>query len=123
MKSIAVLITSSPLSNLTATSIVLIKQLIGRSDIELLGVFFYQDGALNASASVSIPADEFQSIKQWQRLNTEYQLPLHLCVTAAEKRGLSDDWQESNNILPEFTISGLGEFVTLYSAADKVIQL
>jgi len=118
-----VLITSSPLSNLTATSIVLIKQLIGRSDIELLGVFFYQDGALNASASVSIPADEFQSIKQWQRLNTEYQLPLHLCVTAAEKRGLSDDWQESNNILPEFTISGLGEFVTLYSAADKVIQL
>ncbi|QOL25006.1 sulfurtransferase complex subunit TusD [Thalassotalea sp. LPB0316] len=123
MKTIAVMITSSPLSNLTATSIALVEQLAARYDTEVIGVFFYQEGALNASASTAIPADEYQTIKQWQTLHQAHSIPLHLCITAAEKRGLSDDWQDSTNILPEFTVSGLGEFVSLYSAADQVIQL
>lgn len=117
------MITSSPLSNLTATSIALVKQMLMDDNIKLIGVFFYQDGVLNASASLSIPADEYQSVKQWQSIHCDYHLPLHLCITAAEKRGLSDEWQDTSNILPEFTVSGLGEFVSLYNTADQLIQL
>ena len=117
------MITSSPLSNLTATSIALVKQLMMNENIKLLGAFFYQDGVLNASASLSIPADEYQSVKQWQAIYRDYGLPLHLCITAAEKRGLSDEWRNMSNVLPEFTVSGLGEFVSLYKAADQLIQL
>jgi sulfur relay (sulfurtransferase) complex TusBCD TusD component (DsrE family) len=40
-----------------------------------------------------------------------------LCVTAAEKRGLTE-----SNIHSDFTISGRAEFAELTTEADKVIQ-
>jgi tRNA 2-thiouridine synthesizing protein D len=55
-------------------------------------------------------------------LHQKYQLPLHLCYTAAEKNGLSDE-KATNNIAAHFTVSGLGELVELTSAADRVVQL
>jgi len=123
LKSVAVMITTPPLSPLTATSLSIVNELVNNDAVQVTGIFFYQDGVLNASASLSMPSDELQAISQWQQLHQAHGLPLHLCITAAEKRGLSDDWQEMNIILPEFTISGLGEFVSLYSEADQVIQL
>lgn len=119
MKNLAVIVTSPPYSNLSVTALDYIETAL-QANIKLVGVFFYQDGVVHANQQVQIPSDEFQCIKQWQYLHQTYQLPLHLCVTAAEKRGLSDE--KPNNIHPIFTVSGLGELVELVNKADRLVQ-
>lgn len=121
---LALVVTTPPNSNLTTTAINLVKAALD-SGVSIIGVFFYQDGVLNAAKYLSIPSDEFQTLAQWQQLNSEYNVPLYLCITAAEKRGLSDELNnhESSNIDSAFTVSGLGELVELTSKAERVVQL
>jgi len=116
---LAVMITTPPYSNLSVTALDYIETAL-KSGVELVGVFFYQDGVLHADAHVQIASDEFQTISQWQKLHQEYKLPLYLCITAAEKRGISDDKIE--NIHSIFTVSGLGELVELSAMADRMVQ-
>jgi tRNA 2-thiouridine synthesizing protein D len=121
---LALVVTTPPNSNLTTTAINLVKAALD-SGVSVIGVFFYQDGVLNAAKYLSIPSDEFQTLAQWQQLNSEYNVPLYLCITAAEKRGLSDELNnyESSNIDSAFTVSGLGELVELTNKAERVVQL
>lgn len=119
MKELAVVITTPPYNNLSITALDYIETAL-KSGVDLVGVFFYQDGVIHANQRAQIASDEFQCIKQWQSLHQTYQLSLHLCVTAAEKRGLSDE--KPNNIDPIFTVSGLGELVELVNKADRLVQ-
>ena len=121
---LALVVTTPPHSNLTTSAINLVRAAVN-NDVEILGVFFYQDGVLNAAKNLSIPSDEYQTLIQWQALNREYSVPLYLCITAAEKRGLSDDIsnQALSNIDPAFIVSGLGELVELTSKAEREVQL
>lgn len=121
MPSIAVVVTSPPFSNLTATALNFIESALLQGT-NIIGVFFYQDGVLNANKNIAIASDEFQASEQWQKLHQTYSLPLYLCYTAAEKRGMSDD-SDTNNINEIFTVSGLGELVELSNIADRVVQL
>jgi len=119
--SLAIMVTTPPFSNLTVTAIDYIKAAIA-ADIEIIGVFFYQDGVMNANNLISIVSDEYQAIEQWQKLHAEHNINLHLCYTAAEKRGMSDEI-ETMSIDESFILSGLGELVELSSQADRVVQL
>lgn len=126
MQKLAVMVTSAPHSNLTATALDYIQTAVS-AGVEVIGVFFYQDGVLNASKHLTLPSDEFQAFPLWQKLHKENQLPLYLCISAAQKRGLSDEINESNgqntsNINDIFTVAGLGELVTLTCDADKMVQ-
>ena len=121
MNKLAVVITTPPYSNLTITALSYIEAAL-HAKIELVGVFFYQDGVLNANSKVHIASDEFQTIKRWQDLHKNYQLPLHLCITAAEKRGMTEDDDTCHLIHPAFTVSGLGELVELSTTADRLVQ-
>mgnify|MGYP005995400861 CR=1 FL=1 len=120
MNKLAVVVTTPPYSNLSVTALDYIETAL-KSGIELIGVFFYQDGVMHANQQVEIASDEFQCIKHWQLLNEKYHLPLYLCITAAEKRGLSDE--QSQNVHSIFTVSGLGELIELTNKADRVVQL
>lgn len=119
MKKLAVVVTTPPYSNLSVTALDYVETAL-KSGVELVGVFFYQDGVIHANQQALIASDEFQCINHWQALQEKYKLPLHLCVTAAEKRGLSDE--EPNNIHSNFTVSGLGELVELVNKADRLVQ-
>ncbi|MCW8863692.1 MAG: sulfurtransferase complex subunit TusD [Colwellia sp.] len=121
MKKLAVVITTPPYSNLTITALNYIEAAL-HSNINIVGVFFYQDGVLNANSKVQIASDEFQTIKRWQSLHEQYHLPLHLCITAAEKRGMPDEDGTDSLIHDAFTISGLGELVELSSTTDRLVQ-
>ncbi len=122
MQSLAIVVTTPPHSNLTVTAIDFIEAAIA-SSIKIVGVFFYQDGVLNASKHISLPSDEFNVTQCWQQLSEDKNIPLHLCISAAEKRGLSDETEHGSNIAPFFTVSGLGELVELTTMADRVVQL
>ena len=119
MNKLAVVITTPPYSNLSVTALDYIETAL-KAGVELVGVFFYQDGVMHASKNIQIASDEFQAISHWQRLHQAYKLPLHLCITAAEKRGISDE--HAQNIHSIFTVSGLGELVELSSMADRLVQ-
>jgi tRNA 2-thiouridine synthesizing protein D len=124
VKKLAFVITTPPNSNLTTTAINMITAAL-ESDIVVVGVFFYQSGVLNGSKHLAVSNDEYQAVKQWQKLYCEYNLSLHLCATAAEKHGLSDCINDSQatNVHEAFTLSGLGELVELNVKADRLIQL
>lgn len=124
VKKLAFVITTPPNSNLTATAINMVTTAL-KNGTNVVGVFFYQDGVLNGSQHLGLPNDEYQAHKRWQQLHHDYSLPLHLCATAAEKRGLSDDVSDgqANTIHQAFTLSGLGELVELNVNADRLIQL
>jgi len=122
VKSLAVVVTTPPSINLTVTALSYIEAAVD-AGYNVIGVFFYQDGVLNASKHLSIPSDEFQTVNQWHKLSKDNKIPLHLCITAAEKRGLSDDTTQGSTISDAYTISGLGELVELTAKADRVVQL
>ena len=119
VNTLAVVITTPPYSNLSVTALEYIESALN-AGVELVGVFFYQDGVMHANTNIQIASDEFQAISHWQRLHQSYNLPLHLCITAAEKRGMSDEHEK--NIHSIFTVSGLGELVELSTAADRMVQ-
>ena len=121
---LALVVTTPPNSNLTTTAVNLVKAAVEKG-VTIVGVFFYQDGVLNAAKHLSIPTDEYQTLQHWQQLNREFDVPLYLCVTAAEKRGLTDEIgkNENSNIDQAFTVSGLGELVELTCKAERVVQL
>ncbi|MEJ6475325.1 sulfurtransferase complex subunit TusD [Pseudoalteromonas piscicida] len=78
-------------------------------------IFLYQDGVYHASQELVLASDELQSTALWQRLANEA-IPLLLCVTAAEKRGVNTE-----NTAP-FTVAGLAEFAMISSKSDKWVQ-
>ncbi len=124
MNKLAVVVTTPPYSNLTITAIDYVETALN-SGVEVIGVFFYQDGAIHANKDVSVASDEYQAIQHWTRLHQQYKLPLHVCITAAEKRGIQCDDAPSTtqvNTNEIFTISGLGELVELSTRATRLVQ-
>jgi len=120
VEKLAFIVTTPPYSNLTITAIALIKTAI-EENMPIVGVFFYQDGVLNGQKLVEISSDEYQCQHQWQQLNQQHKLPLYLCSTAAEKRGVSDT-ADNNTVHSAFIMAGLGELVELCQNT-KVVQL
>ena len=121
VKTLAVVITTPPYSHLTITALNYIEAAL-TADVDVIGVFFYQDGVMHANADVSIASDEFQAIEHWQKLHQQYQLPLHICITAAEKRGIAFNSLDNEKINQAFTVSGLGELVELTTKAARLVQ-
>jgi len=121
VKTLAVVITTPPYSPLTTTAIAYVEAALV-SGIDIIGIFFYQDGVLHANNDIHIASDEYQAIEQWQRLHQEYQLPLHICITAAEKHGIACDSIDNEKVNEAFTVSGLGELVELTTKASRLVQ-
>lgn len=121
MKTLAVVITSPPYSPLTTTAISYVETALN-SGCNVVGVFFYQDASMHANKDISIASDEYQAISHWQRLHKRFNLPLHICITAAEKRGIACDSLNNDLINGAFTVSGLGELVELTTKATRLVQ-
>jgi tRNA 2-thiouridine synthesizing protein D len=121
VKTLAVVVTTPPYSHLTITALTYVEAAL-TAGINVIGVFFYQDGAMHANKNISIASDEYQAIEHWQRLQQQYQLPLHICITAAEKRGIACDSIDNEQVNEAFTVSGLGELVELTTKASRLVQ-
>lgn len=94
----------------------------------LVGVFFYQDGVLNANDLVSPASDEVNLPVLWAELATQYDFPLEVCVSAALRRGIVSQPEAKQlalaqfNLKVPFTLSGLGQLAELSAKADKLVQ-
>lgn len=117
MASYLLMLHGTPWSNQSVLSACQFAQAAIDSGHNVPAIFLYQDAVLNAVNTLDIPSDELNGQSHLLKLSNKHNIKLMLCVTAAEKRGLS-----VGNISPEFTISGLAEFAELTTQADKVIQ-
>lgn len=121
MNTLAVVVTTPPYSHLTITALTYVEAALV-AGIDVIGVFFYQDGAMHANKDISIASDEYQTIAHWQQLHQRYQLPLHVCITAAEKRGVVVGTIDNELVNEAFTVSGLGELVELTTKSSRLVQ-
>lgn len=95
---------------------------------QISGVFFYQEGVLNASQLVSPPSDEINLPALWAALASEFQFPLEVCVSAALRRGIIDQQEAAQlsltqfNLQAPFVLSGLGQLAELSANCDRLVQ-
>ncbi len=94
----------------------------------ILGVFFYQDGVMNASYLHSPAADEDDLHQLWCELATQQRFPLHTCIAAAQRRGILDSVLATetgkgiSNVQAPFMLSGLGQLAEMLLTADRVVR-
>lgn len=87
-------------------------------------VFFFQEGVSNANAFVNPASDEINLVEKWQMLAKTHHLSLHLCIAAAQRRGVVDEQHTSpkrHNLAEHFTLAGLGEFSQAVLQADRLL--
>lgn len=91
-------------------------------------LFFFQDGVHNASALIVPPQDEFHIPRAWQELVQQHGIDAVVCASSALKRGVLDEAEASRyektaaNLLPGFTIGGLGLLVDAVAQSDRVVN-
>lgn len=79
-------------------------------------IFFFQQGVNNANALVDPASDEVNLVEKWQKLATAHNVPLHLCISAAQRRGIVEQ-----NLAQGFILAGLGEFSQATLTADRLL--
>lgn len=80
-------------------------------------IFFLQNGVTNANSAINMPSDEINLLQEWQAFHHHHQVPLHLCVSASQRRGINE-----KNLAKPFILAGLGEFTQAVLQADRFIQ-
>lgn len=94
---------------------------------QLQQVFFFQSGVTLGNKLVNPANDEFNLQQAWQALAKQHHIPLHLCIAAAQRRGIVDEQSsrdtQSCNLVEGFVLAGLGEFSRAVLEADRVITL
>jgi tRNA 2-thiouridine synthesizing protein D len=94
---------------------------------EIYRVFFYHDGVYNGSALLAPPQDEWDLGAEWQRLATDHQIDLVVCIAAALRRGMLDPTEAARyekpaaNLAPHFALSGLGQLIDAAINADRLV--
>lgn len=87
----------------------------------LNAIFFYADGTYNANGFISPANDEFDLVTAWQTLGENHDIPLFVCISAAQRRGILND-ERSNNMALGFQCVGLGDLSQSIAQSDRVIQ-
>lgn len=128
MASFSLVVTHPPLDQQHAYTAYRFSLAVIKAGHSLHGVFFYQAGVQNANNFQTSQSDEFNLHQAWTELSSQYDIPLLVCVSAANRRGIinhqdaGDLDKEHFNLTTPFTEVGLGDLITLLHTSDRVIQ-
>lgn len=117
-------ISTPPESQASHLALLFAKQLIDANH-HIQQVFFYQAGTQHANRFMSLPSDELNLRTAWFKFSQEKNIPLHLCVTAAARRGVVDAHYspcDTVSVQEGYTLAGLGEFTQAVLTCDRLIQ-
>ncbi|MDE3960482.1 sulfurtransferase complex subunit TusD [Glaesserella parasuis] len=81
-------------------------------------IFFFKDGVSNANQLIDPASDELNLVEAWKSLAQSHRLSLHLCIAAAQRRGIVEQ-----NLAEGFTLAGLGEFSQAVFTADRLLTI
>ncbi|MCX8958905.1 sulfurtransferase complex subunit TusD [Erwinia psidii] len=122
------LVTGPAYGTQQASSAWLFAQALLAQGHTLESVFFYREGVLNASVLTSPANDEFNLTQGWQQLNQQRGVTLNICVSAALRRGVTNEQEAKNlglvgaNLAPGFQLSGLGALAEAALTCDRLVQ-
>jgi tRNA 2-thiouridine synthesizing protein D len=128
MASFSLLVTHPPFDHQHAYSAYRFALSAIQSGHQVKGVFFYQAGVHNSNSFQAGHSDEFNLHQAWVGLGNKHNIPLQVCVTAANRRGIinqhdaRDADSEHYNLTAPFSEVGLGDLVELMHGSDRVIQ-
>lgn len=128
MASFLLMVHSANYANQSSRSALKYAQAVINRGHTLKAIFFYQDGVCHANALTLIPTDELDTNNGFKTLKNTFEIPLLICVTAAEKRGIIDEQQAKTESLAHFnvdgayTVAGLAEMAGIAAEADYVVQ-
>ena len=106
---------TAPTDHDTTQRLIKFAQACLDSGHSIAAIFLYQAGVYHASNHLELASDELPINRLWPSLSQQ-EVPLLLCFTAAEKRGLAIDHESV------LTDAGLAEFAKLVSEAGKWVQ-
>ena len=112
---IGILVQEGPYNHQASDSAYLFIQAAMAKGHEITGVFFYNDGVINSTKLVDVPADERNITKRWSELGAKG-VQLIVCVAAAKRRGISPDI-----LIENARIDGLGQLSELCIESDKML--
>jgi len=124
----SVVVTGAPYGSQSASTAYQFCAGVCQAGHQIAGVFFYQEGVLNASQLISPASDEINLPQSWAELAAEYQFPLEVCVSAALRRGIVDQHEAMQlgltqfNLKAPFVLSGLGQLAELSANCDRLVQ-
>lgn len=127
MSSFAIIIRGAPCKPQSALSAYRFACAALAAGHQIKRLFFYEDGVYNASASIVPGPGELHLPQAWQTLVSKHRIDAVVCVASALQRGVLDEQEAqrhqagSGNLLPGFTISGLGQLVDATLGADRVL--
>jgi tRNA 2-thiouridine synthesizing protein D len=123
----AVLVNEGPYTHQASDSAYQFAKAALEKGHQVVRVFFYHDGVLNATRLATPPRDDRDVTQRWAALAQQYNLDLVACVAAAERRGIIDDDQAArhgldiDNLAVRFRISGLGQLIEAGIQADRLL--
>ena len=82
---------------------------------QLAAVYFREEGAYHAVAGGAVDAAVNDLNREWQTLSLQYDFPLLLCASAAERRRAGD-------ASDRFTPAGLPQVLELMAQCDRVVS-
>jgi tRNA 2-thiouridine synthesizing protein D len=128
MSSFAVVVQGAPYDSQAARTAYHFCQAALHGGHSIYRLFFYQEGVHNASSLCTPPQDEMNLPRAWQQLIQQHQLDAIVCIASALKRGIADAAESkryelpASNLLPGFTIGGLGLLIDAADKADRLLD-
>lgn len=88
---------------------------------EIHRVFFYQDAVGISHVAFDTPTDEPNLQREWLDLSRDHQIELAVCVSAAQRRGISSD-RDQNTVATGFEIRGLGQLIEAMLESERLVS-
>ncbi|MGL4858354.1 MAG: sulfurtransferase complex subunit TusD [Enterobacteriaceae bacterium] len=123
----ALLVTGPAYGTQQAASALLFARALLAAGHQLDSIFFYREGVSNGNQLTSPANDEYDMVRAWAVLSSQYQIALNICVAAALRRGVVDSAEATHqqlsgaNLHPAFTLSGLGALAEAALSCDRVV--
>lgn len=124
----SLLVLGAPYSNQSVSTALRYAHAVIEQGHELYRVFFYHDAVNTANELITPPQDEPNLPQQWQQLAQQHQVDLVVCIASALKRGTINASEaqrydkRSDNLLADFDISGLGQWIEAMAVSDRVVS-
>ncbi|UDG81194.1 Sulfurtransferase TusD [Candidatus Hartigia pinicola] len=90
-------------------------------------LFFYREGVFNANVLATPAHDEFNLVTAWQELSKKAGCEMHICISAALRRGVTDKKQAdalsliTHNLANSFIMSSVGSLAEAMMTTNRTI--
>ena len=118
---ISILVQGSPTSTRACHSALDFAASVADSEHHLFRVFFYQEAVNIGAKHFDTPLDEPNLQTKWLKLSQQHDIELVLCVSAAQRRGISQAG-DHDTVADGFVVSGLGQLIEAMLESDRLVS-